>query len=115
MTHPLAQHTLADLHDCDPALLRSADDLKPLLLSAIRRGGGTIVTEVFHNFSPHGVSGVIVIAESHVAIHTWPERGFAALDLFSCSPSLDRESIAKEIASALRSIRVTLRTVPRGE
>ncbi len=111
---PLAKHTLLDFHGCDPAVLASADTLRPLALEAVRSAGGTIVTDIFHGFSPHGVSGVIVIAESHVAIHTWPERGFAAVDVFSCSPKLDQEAIECAFASALKSESVTRRVEPRG-
>ena len=83
-------------------------------VGAVRRGRGTIVTEVFHNFSPHGVSGVVVIAESHVAIHTWPEHGFAAVDIFSCSPSLDVASIRAALEEGLRPNRVNAQTIERG-
>lgn len=56
---------------------------------AAKRSGATIVDEVFHLFNPHGVSGVVVIAESHLAIHTWPEYGYAAVDLFTCGEEVD--------------------------
>lgn len=110
----LARHTLLELHGCAPALLQNAEALKPALVDAVRQGGGTIVTEVFHNFSPHGVSGVIVIAESHVAIHTWPEHGFAAVDIFSCSPALDQDLIQRLISTALQAARVEQRVFDRG-
>ena len=110
----LAKHTLLDFHGCDPTVLASADTLRPLALEAVRSAGGTIVTDIFHGFSPHGVSGVIVIAESHVAIHTWPEHGFAAVDVFSCSPKLDQEAIERSFARALQSQSVTRRVESRG-
>jgi S-adenosylmethionine decarboxylase proenzyme len=111
----LAQHTLLEMHECDPARLRETEALRPLVLEAIRASGGTIVTEIFHNFSPYGVSGVVVIAESHVAIHTWPEHGYAAVDVFSCSAKLDHERIGRLIAAAVVSQRQSVRTVARGE
>src|SRR5688572_28472029 len=110
---PFARHTLLEFHGCDPTLLRNAEALKPRLLEAVRVGRGTIVTDFFHNFSPYGVSGVIVIAESHVAIHTWPEHGFAAVDIFSCSETLEQGTIAELIRNALGSQRVTSRTLDR--
>jgi S-adenosylmethionine decarboxylase len=115
MSLPFALHTLFELHGCDPALLKDAAALRPLLLDAVRAGGGTVVTEVFHNFSPHGVSGVIVIAESHVAIHTWPEHSFAAVDIFSCSSALDQGKIEDCIRAGLRASRVTRRAIQRGQ
>ena len=109
----LAQHTLLDYHGCNPNVLASADILRPLALEAVRAAGGTIVTDIFHGFSPHGVSGVIVIAESHVAIHTWPEHRYAAVDVFSCSPKLDQAAMAKKIAAALGAERMESRVIER--
>ena len=111
---PLARHTLLELHACDPAILASSLALRPLLLNAVRAGGATIVSEIFHDFSPHGVSGIIVIAESHVAIHTWPEHAYAAVDIFSCSPTLDQAAMGKCIASALGAARSECRVIERG-
>ena len=114
MNTPLARHTLLELHGCDTGLLNAPGDLKELLLDAVRRGHGTIVTNVFHTFSPHGVSGVVVIAESHVAIHTWPEHGYAAVDIFSCGATLDHGAIRDRIREGLRSQRVESRELTRG-
>jgi S-adenosylmethionine decarboxylase len=114
MDAPLARHTLLELHGCDANALNSPSDLKELLLEAVRRGHGTIVTDVFHTFSPHGVSGVVVIAESHVAVHTWPERGYAAVDIFSCGTKLDHAAIRDWIRGGLGSNRVEIRELTRG-
>jgi S-adenosylmethionine decarboxylase len=114
MSPPFALHTLLEFRGCDPALLKDAAALRPLLLDAVRAGHGTVVTEIFHNFSPHGVSGVIVIAESHVAIHTWPEHGFAAVDIFSCSSTLDQVKIEDCMRLGLRASHVTRRAFHRG-
>jgi S-adenosylmethionine decarboxylase len=111
---PLARHTLLELRGCDSALLNSPDELKSLLLEAVRRGHGTIVTDVFHTFSPHGVSGVVVIAESHVAIHTWPEHDYAAVDIFSCGTTLDHIAIREWIREGLRAANVESRELTRG-
>lgn len=97
----LAWHTLIDYHDCDLARLTDPEGLRTALLEAISAAGGTYVTDIFHQFSPHGLSGVVVIAESHVAIHTWPEHRFAAVDVFSCSPSLDQELIISRFGAWL--------------
>ncbi len=110
----LANHILLDFHGCRTEVLANAETLRPLALEAVRQAGGTIVTDIFHGFSPHGVSGVIVIAESHVAIHTWPEHGFAAVDVFSCSPKLDFQAIETAFVNLLQSTSVTRRQEPRG-
>ncbi|MDB6077902.1 MAG: S-adenosylmethionine decarboxylase [Akkermansiaceae bacterium] len=99
----LAWHTLIDFHDCDAARLADTHGLRDAMLAAILEAGGTYVTDVFHEFSPHGLSAIVVIAESHVALHTWPEHRFAALDIFSCTQRLDQELIAGKIGAWLGS------------
>lgn len=111
----LAVHCLIDYHDCDRARLHDADGLRSAMIGAIARAGGTYVTDVFHAFSPHGLSGVVVIAESHVAIHTWPEHGYAAVDVFSCSPLLQVDLIQGEIQDWLQATRVTVDKRTRGD
>jgi S-adenosylmethionine decarboxylase proenzyme len=114
-THgPFASQMLIELHGCKAAVLNDPAALKDLLLEAVRRGHGTIVTDVFHTFSPHGVSGVIVIAESHVAIHTWPEHGYAAVDIFSCGTKLDHAAIRDWIATGMGASNVEFQELTRG-
>lgn len=110
----LSQHTLLEFYDCDPSRLKHSREVKKLLCDAVRHGGGTIVKAVFHNFSPYGVSGVVVITESHVTIHTWPEHDYAAVDIFSCSEKLDHKAIRNQLRLALASKRVTGKTFFRG-
>jgi S-adenosylmethionine decarboxylase len=114
MNVPLARHTLLELRGCKSDLLNTPSKLKELLLESVRRGGGTVVTDVFHTFSPHGVSGVVVIAESHVAIHTWPEHGYAAVDIFSCGLTLDHVAIREWIRTGLGAETVETRELTRG-
>jgi S-adenosylmethionine decarboxylase len=111
---PLARHTLLEFQGCDAELLNAPQQLKDLLLAAVRRAHGTIVAELFHTFSPHGVTGVVVIAESHVAIHTWPEHGYAAVDIFSCGSKLDHASLSASLQDALGAARVETRELTRG-
>jgi S-adenosylmethionine decarboxylase len=111
---PFASHMLLELHGCDAELLNNPEALKELLLEAVRRGHGTIVTDVFHTFSPHGVSGVVVIAESHVAIHTWPEHGYAAVDIFSCGTKLNHATIRDWVAARMGASGVECRELTRG-
>lgn len=112
MTH--AWHTLADFHDCDRDRLTDAEGIRRVLIEAVAEAGGTYVNDIFHHFSPHGLSGVIVIAESHVALHTWPEHGFAALDVFSCTSALDSRMIQNRLKEWLRAGQVTAGTHTRG-
>jgi|SRR5581483_6741184 len=110
----LCQHTLIEFYDCDPDSLKRAVGVRKFLCKAVLQGGGTIVKAVFHNFSPYGVSGVVVITESHVTIHTWPEHGYAAVDIFSCSKKLDHDAIRNELKRALSARRVLRKTFRRG-
>ncbi len=66
--------------------------IRTTLLKVAELAGATVVNDCFHRFSPQGVSGVVVIAESHLSIHTWPECGYAALDFFTCKPGMPMEA-----------------------
>lgn len=110
----LCQQTLLEFHGCDPEALKRAREVRKLLCAAVADGGGTIVKALFHNFSPYGVSGVVVITESHVTIHTWPEHAYAAVDIFSCSKKLDHTAIRRHLKRSLRAQRVSGRTLRRG-
>ena len=110
----LCQQTLLEFYDCDPECLQRSREVKKLLCHCVREGGGTIVKALFHNFNPYGVSGVIVITESHVTIHTWPEHAYAAVDIFSCSEKLDHKLIRTLLKRALSSKRVTAKSFARG-
>lgn len=107
----LGWHSLIELSGCDPERLKRVREVRTAMLEAARRANGTIVRAVFHAFSPYGVSGVVVIAESHLTIHTWPEHGYAAVDVFSCSPKLRQAEVRRWLkkafgAKAVRSLRV---------
>ncbi len=81
----LGAHYLAEFYKCERDKINDPAFLERVMIEATRLSGATILNRFFHQFSPQGVSGVIVIAESHFAIHTWPEHGYAAVDLFSCA------------------------------
>lgn len=85
----LGQHVLAEFFECDPNILNNASIVEKLMTEAALECGATIVQKCFHMFNPYGVSGVVIIAESHLAIHTWPELGYAAVDLFTCGDKCD--------------------------
>lgn len=75
----------------------------------------TIVSSTFHTFNPHGVSGVVVIAESHLAIHTWPEYGYAAVDVFTCGETVDPAVATRALQEYLKAGKVTTIQLNRGE
>ncbi len=110
----LGRHLLCEYHGCDRELLNSPDAIRAELLDAVARAGATPVADVVHAFSPHGVTGVIVIAESHFAIHTWPEYGFAAVDLFTCGETVDPWAAFAHLAKALRAASHSVVELRRG-
>jgi S-adenosylmethionine decarboxylase proenzyme len=85
----LGRHLLAEFHGCDCAILNDCDRVKQIMEEAAITSGASIVQSVFHLFNPHGISGVVVIAESHLAVHTWPEYGYSAVDIFTCGEEVD--------------------------
>ena len=85
----LGRHILAEFFECDPNVLNNPPLVEKYMLEAALECGATIVNKCFHLFAPHGVSGVVIISESHLAIHTWPEFGYAAVDLFTCGEQCD--------------------------
>jgi S-adenosylmethionine decarboxylase proenzyme len=99
----LGRHLLVEYHGCDRELLNRPDAIGAALRDAVGVAGATPLHEVVHAFSPHGVTGVIVIAESHFAIHTWPEYGFAAVDLFTCGDQVDPFRAFEHLKTALRA------------
>lgn len=85
----LGKHILADFYDCRRELLCDENLIQKIMHNAAKIANATIVEENFHKFSPWGVSGAIIIKESHLTIHTWPEHNYAAVDVFTCGESLD--------------------------
>ena len=85
----LGRHVLVEFYDCDRDKLNNLEFIQETMVKAAESAKATVVDSVFHEFNPHGVSGVVVIAESHLAIHTWPEYGYAAVDLFTCGDEVD--------------------------
>ena len=80
---------MAEFFDCDSNILNNLELIEKHMTQAAVECGAHIVQSCFHMFSPHGVSGVVIISESHLAIHTWPELGYAAVDLFTCGENCD--------------------------
>lgn len=89
-----------DLHNCATPHLDDIDWVRTTMLDAARQAQATIVTQQFHRFAPHGISGIVVIGESHLAIHVWPERAFAAIDVFTCNSQLNMRAAADWLVEA---------------
>lgn len=88
-TTNLGRHVLAEFYNCNSNVLNNVELIEKVMTEAANECGATVVEKKFHMFSPFGVSGVVIISESHLAIHTWPEHGYAAVDLFTCGDTCD--------------------------
>ncbi len=110
----LGKHLLLELKDCDREVLNDLGFLKSILPAAARAAGATILGESFHQFKPHGVSGVVILAESHLFIHTWPECGYAAVDIFTCGDTVKPEKAAQILIRELRAKSHSILEIQRG-
>jgi len=112
--YALGAHLLVELKDCNPAMLRSLEEVRDALVSAAREAKATIVDISFHEFSPFGISGMVVIAESHLSIHTWPEYGYAAVDIFTCGDVIKPEVAAAYLIDRFESKSPSIVEMKRG-
>ena len=110
----LGTHLLLELRECDADKLNDLSYVREALIEATERVGATIVGEAFHAFSPHGVTGVLAIAESHLCVHTWPEYGYAAVDIFTCGDASQPERAARFLVDRFRSRDYEMTEVKRG-
>lgn len=113
-TNALGTHLLLDLKDCKSALLDDIEFIRQAMIGAANEAGATIVGETFHKFSPLGVTGIIAIAESHLCVHTWPEYGYAAVDIFTCGEVFKPHKAADLLIESLRCEAPVITEVKRG-
>lgn len=104
-----------DLYECETDHLDDLAWVKRTLVNAANAAGATIIETVFHKFSPWGISGVVVIAESHLAIHIWPEHRYAAIDVFTCGENVRMDVASAFLTRAFRSKRAVQRRFTRGD
>ena len=98
------RHWLVDLWVDDPEPLRWAPVWEALVPEACRAAGATVLGSRFHQFEPEGVTGIVLLAESHASLHTWPEAGLVTLDVFTCG-ALDADAIVARIREAVGPVR----------
>ena len=110
----LGKHLLLELKDCNREVLDDLGFLKDILSAAADEAGATVLGESFHHFDPHGVSGVVIIAESHLFIHTWPEHNYAAIDIFTCGDSVQPEKAAQRLIGELGAKSHSILEIQRG-
>ncbi|MBE3577473.1 MAG: S-adenosylmethionine decarboxylase proenzyme [Limnochordales bacterium] len=103
MQKALGRHILCEAYGCDPEVLNDRQLVEELMVEAALDAGAEVREVAFHKFAPQGVSGVVVISESHLAIHTWPEYGYAAIDVFTCGERVDPRVACDLILRGLRA------------
>jgi len=114
MTH-LGFHYIWDIYNCNYSAIDKVPNVKVLLAEIISSTKLTKLSESFNQFSPHGVTGVFLLEESHLSVHTWPENNYAALDLFSCIAIENITAIDVILKKHLGDIRLDFKIVKRGE
>ena len=114
----IGRHCILELYQCDNAKLNDEAFIRTTLTSSAKAAGATLINLVTHSFKPQGVTGLALLAESHISIHTWPEIGYAAIDVFTCGdhtmPEKACELLAKDFLSKNLSFKNIAREIPTG-
>jgi len=110
----LGRHVILELYHCSPTLLDDEAFIRNVLAEAVRRANGNICGAFFHKFNPQGVTGVVLISESHVTIHTWPEYGYAAVDIFTCGERMDPWKACEYIIENFKPLNFNALEIKRG-
>ena len=110
----LGKHVIAELYGCSAEIINNQELIEDYMLEAVELSGATIVKPVFHKFSPHGVSGMVVVSESHFAIHTWPEYGYCALDIFTCGNLINNQIALDHLKNKFQATNISVVEMKRG-
>jgi S-adenosylmethionine decarboxylase proenzyme len=111
----LGEQHLVEFYDCCVHSINNKDFLRKVMIQAALEAKATIVADVFHEFNPHGLSGVVVIAESHIAIHSWPEYKCASVDIFTCSSQMNPSAAIDYLKQAFKAQKVDVKVISRGK
>ncbi|MEN0021261.1 MAG: adenosylmethionine decarboxylase [Planctomycetota bacterium] len=112
-TTAVGKHCTLELYGCNASKLNDADLLTESLRTAAESAGATWLGQLAHRFEPQGVTALGLLAESHISIHTWPELGYAAADVFTCGEQCDPALACRLLARAVGADSYTLKQVPR--
>ena len=110
----LGRHVLAEICGCDFDILNNIEMVEEIMVNAALEAGAEVRECVFHKFSPQGVSGVVVISESHLAIHTWPELGYAAVDIFTSGERVNPWDACNYLTDHFHAKRIMAKEMKRG-
>lgn len=109
---PLGIHIIAEVYFNEPEILNDEHKLLEIMEIASEKGGMTIITSSSHKFSPHGVTAMVMLSESHVSIHTWPEFNYAAIDIYTCGKN--PEKVYEELMNRLPVKKSKVKIIERG-
>ncbi len=112
---PLGMHSMIELYGCPAEMLDDIAVVREAMRAAVAISRGTLLGECEHRFSPHGVTVVGLLAESHISVHTWPEHCYAAADVFTCGTGGDPEGACRSLATSLLAERFHIKTISRGQ
>ncbi|PKA05218.1 S-adenosylmethionine decarboxylase proenzyme [Leptospira ellisii] len=110
----MGKHVIAEFYDCDYETINNHELVEDIMLKSVDLSGATTIKSVFHRFSPYGVSGVVVVSESHFAIHTWPEYGYCAVDVFTCGDLIDNQAALDYLKEKFGSKSISVVEMKRG-
>ena len=100
---PVGKHCILELYGCRASKLNDEPFLRNTITQAVHQAGATLLHLISHRFEPQGVTGLALLAESHLSIHTWPESGYAAVDVFTCGDHTMPERACQELVEALEA------------
>ena len=112
-TAMLGKHCILELFDCDQAKLNDEAFIRTTITAATKIAGATLINLITHKFKPQGVTGLALLAESHISIHTWPEKGYGAVDIFTCGDHTMPEHACQIICQELDAISYSLKSLRR--
>ncbi|MCA0969849.1 adenosylmethionine decarboxylase [Halobacillus litoralis] len=110
----MGRHVIAELWDCNEEKLNDMSYIEQVFVDAALKAGAEVREVAFHKFAPHGVSGVVIISESHLTIHSFPEHKYASIDVYTCGDRIDPNVAAHFIVEALEAGKNETVEVPRG-
>lgn len=110
----LGEHRILEFWGCPFAALDDLEGIREMFRAGLEKSDATVIQTVLHQFSPQGVTGVAAIAESHVSIHTWPELGYAAIDVLSCGTKMKTELLLEHFKTVLQPTEVEETRLARG-
>lgn len=108
------KHFIVEASGCDPEIIKSVEKVEQILVRAAEVARVQVWAISFHRFQPHGVSGVVVISESHLSVHTWPERGYVALDIYTCGDAAKPEEAVDYAMEQFKATAVHVTEITRG-